>query len=338
MRRSIFEQLTFVCPVCRQSGVQSRLALAEVAREDQGFILEALIECTHGQCRSRFPIVAGIPIILRDLDSWWRGNRDYLTRAMVESRKLGDYFAELDRRSQTSSLGWSLVSTYLHSHYAIENRNQKFWQQAVAMLASEASEKPSLDLGCAVGRMTFELASISTIAVGLDLDFRSLVAALQIQKSGSIQFNRVRSSKRLSTESVCFEPRDNVLFLVADALDPPFPAEMFGTVSALNVLDNVSVPLTLIGQMDALLAPGGQLLMCSPYQWRPDIADSAQWLESDVLAAEQFVRAVLCHGAAGSLNLNYTIESETPRVDWTLIQNERQSRCFQVDLLVARKD
>lgn len=336
MRQSIFEQITFVCPLCRQAGIKSELALAEVAVQDQEYVLEGLIGCNS--CQARFPIVSGVPVVLRDLESWWRGSRKHLTHAGVHSNLLGDFFAELDRRGRIATMDWSIVSTYVQSHYAGSGGNQDFWAEVTGVVPEKNASLPSLDLGCAAGRMTFELAAQSSIGVGLDMDFRLVEAAAQIQRQGRVEFHRVHSAKRVRPDRVSFEAPGNTLFLVGDALDPPFGPEAFGTVAALNLLDNVSVPLTLLAQMDALLVSGGRLLLCSPYQWRPDIADPAQWLESEELAADQFVRAVLCQGRAGNLNLNYTIERQNPDVEWLLIQNERQSRRFRVDLLLARKD
>ena len=336
MRASVFESLTFICPVCRQSGHQSQLELAEVAAQDAGFVLEGLIQCRG--CHAQFPIAKGVPVILRDLDTWWHGQRRFLTQADVGSSLLAGFFGELDRRNQVLTPGWANVSTYLLAHYASDHGNNRFWKQTCGVLQSGATEKPALDLGCAVGRMTFELAALAPVSVGVDLDFRYVAAANELLRTGSITYDRIASPKRLEREHLSYAAPANTLFIVADALDPPFAAETFGTVSALNLLDIVSVPLTLLGQMDALLAPGGRLLMSSPYQWQSVAVEPAQWLETDSVPADQFLRSVLCDGPVSSLNLNYTIESEDRKLNWMLVQNERQTRHFEVDLLVARKD
>jgi len=40
-----FEALEPVCPVCRAAGVESPLQIADVAREEDGHILEGVLHC-----------------------------------------------------------------------------------------------------------------------------------------------------------------------------------------------------------------------------------------------------------------------------------------------------
>src|SRR5438132_3720013 len=48
----------------------------------------------------------------------------------------------------------------------------------------------ALDLGCAVGRSTFELARTVPEVIGIDLSQRFIASALEIQKTGQIRFRR----------------------------------------------------------------------------------------------------------------------------------------------------
>ncbi len=71
--------------------------------------------------------------------------------------------------------------------------------------------------------------------------------------------------------------------VLADALDPPFEAHSFGAVVATNLLDSCRDPALLLGQMDALLRPGGTLLVTSPLAWDPGVTPPAAWMqEADV--------------------------------------------------------
>ena len=55
--------------------------------------------------------------------------------------------------------------------------------------------------------------------------------------------------------------------LLADALDPPFNADSFGTILLVNLLDSCRDPGLLIQQADALLRPGGRVLLASPFAY-----------------------------------------------------------------------
>lgn len=104
---------------------------------------------------------------------------------------------------------------------------------------------PVLDLGCGAGH---DLSSV--VIVGLDLHW----SALQHHRG----------------------PR-----LLADALDPPFDGDRFGAVLALNLLDSCRAPYLLLQQADALLRPGGTLVLTSPFCWRPDVTAPEAWLEPE---------------------------------------------------------
>jgi SAM-dependent methyltransferase len=127
------------------------------------------------------------------------------------------------------------------------------------------------------------------------------------------------------------------LFLVADALDPPFSAESFDFVAALNLVDNVHLPLVLLGQMDALLSPGGCLLLGSPYEWRTELADPREWLETEELDAPGMVRRIIEGAIFPQMGLQYEVAEEMAQVPWPLRHHSRHWSLFLVHLIKARK-
>ena len=59
--------------------------------------------------------------------------------------------------------------------------------------------------------------------------------------------------------------------VVADALAPPFAPGAFASVVALNLLDSCRDPRALLLALDAQLAPGGALLLASPFAYEDAI-------------------------------------------------------------------
>ena len=66
--------------------------------------------------------------------------------------------------------------------------------------------------------------------------------------------------------------------VLADALDPPFRGEAFDAVLAVNLLDSCRDPFLLLQQADALLRPGGTLVLVCPFHWREEVTAPADWL------------------------------------------------------------
>lgn len=59
--------------------------------------------------------------------------------------------------------------------------------------------------------------------------------------------------------------------VLGDALDPPFRAASFDAVLAINLLDSCRDPFLLLQQADALLRPGGTLVLSAPFHWRDEV-------------------------------------------------------------------
>lgn len=332
MLASLNTAVTLSCPRCRQRGVAASLQPAQVLQASGGFVLEGFFGCSS--CPAHYPIVAGVPIILREAAAWWHDCRDPLCQPACASPELRRYFAGLTAASAEQQAQERLLGSYLDSHYGSTPAPPPlpdpavYWER-LAGLAADPAPGQALELGCATGRYTFELARLSELAIGIDLNFALVAAAARIQREQAISFPPRPDSP--------YPAPQNVLFMVADALDPPFQAGAFSRIAALNLLDNVTQPLLLLQQLDALLAGGGHLILASPYAWRADICPPEQWLESAELDAAGTLRQLLTGRLLPELGLDYALAREQPAVPWVLRQHERAWQLFLVDLLSARK-
>jgi SAM-dependent methyltransferase len=120
--------------------------------------------------------------------------------------------------------------------------------------------------------------------------------------------------------------------LVCDAHDPPFGAASFSVVAALNLLDTTPEPWILLGQMDALLAPGGLLVVSLPYQYDAGVPPAARLDGPDDLHA-------LLEGRQPLLEyLSYTIVDAEAWLPWVMPANDRLVHEYRVHAVVARKN
>ncbi|MBL4849505.1 MAG: methyltransferase domain-containing protein [Planctomycetes bacterium] len=120
--------------------------------------------------------------------------------------------------------------------------------------------------------------------------------------------------------------------VVGDAADPPFLAHSFDAVLAINLLDSCPDPRTVLGQADALLRPGGTLILACPYAWDPELTPLERQFEAtDLLAALSGDPASL------GLRFNYELDLVEDRVSWRLQQGSRTVQEHACQLIVARK-
>ncbi len=139
----------------------------------------------------------------------------------------------------------------------------------------------ALDLGCAVGRSTFELGRHGHEVIGIDYSQRFIDAAETIRRDGEMSYDRIDEG-RLSTRLVAHAPpdvdRSRLHFEAGDAMDLRGDLGCFDAVLMANLIDRLADPQRCLAQLGSLLNPGGQLVITSPYTWLEDFTPRARWL------------------------------------------------------------
>jgi putative 4-mercaptohistidine N1-methyltranferase len=139
----------------------------------------------------------------------------------------------------------------------------------------------ALDLGCAVGRSSFELARYCTEVIGIDYSQSFIRAAVEIRKHGQIHFDRTDEGT-LTSRCVASVPheidRNRVHFEMGDALKLRAALGDFDVVLAANLLCRLEDPIQLVLKFSQLVRPGGQLILVSPYSWSKEFTPAAKWL------------------------------------------------------------
>jgi SAM-dependent methyltransferase len=125
----------------------------------------------------------------------------------------------------------------------------------------------ALDIGCACGRTTLDLARDHRYAFGLDRSRALVRAAEGVRRAGRARYRTVVEGDLVRQHDVAVEAPPNATFLLGDALRLPFPDRAFATVVALNLLDRVPDPERAVDEMGRVVAPGGLLLVGSPWTW-----------------------------------------------------------------------
>ena len=148
----------------------------------------------------------------------------------------------------------------------------------VRRLWTPRPEGDALDAGGAVGRVTFELARDHRHAYGFDFSKALVRGAARVAHEGRAAYRTQVEGDLYSDNIVEFDAPDNASFFVADALHVPAPDERFETVVALNLLDRVPDPTRLLDELARVTAPGGTLLIGSPYTWLETFTSRDRWL------------------------------------------------------------
>ncbi len=340
-----------VCPRCRgpaRGAIPLRLEQVLARKGDE--VLEGILACGRPQCEARYPVLRGVPVVVKDLSRWWEAEGRGLVWPPPGDSALAGLLQDLEEGGRPARGRRGLLGCQVEFHYGAGRSGtsrldpagppvEDYWRVVTKLLDVPASGRRGLvlDLGCSVGRATFELARGSLLAVGIDLSLEQVAWAESLRRGDRVTYERLRHGRTYERITLDLRMPENAFFAVADALDPPFLEATFDLVAALNLLDSVSLPLVLLGQMDALLKPGGDLVVGSPYAWSEDIADAGEWLERDGATPARFVREILEGRALPATGLRYSILEERDRVAMPLRQNDRHVSVFDVHLLRARR-
>jgi SAM-dependent methyltransferase len=243
-----------VCPAC--SDREAPLDL-NVKEEKDGDVLEGKLGCPV--CRAGYPIRQGVAVLLAE-DS--------------EARKALD-----ESRGYNSP---AMLSSYLWSHFCDlfgdpdASEAYKFWSSGL-----EKTDGDALDIGCAVGRLTFDMVGTHDRAVGIDTSAVFVQKAREIMFRKRMDFDMIVEGHLTKPVSCDFGDRDfdGVEFIVADAMALPFRSGDFATVSAINVLEKVSDPLKHLEEVDRMLRKSASTFVFSdPFSWDENFSPREKWL------------------------------------------------------------
>lgn len=296
---------------------------------------EGLLACVG--CGCTYPIADGVPLLVPDLGGLMRSDGLAVAEAVPP-----DVAARL-ARDVPDGEPWArlleFISTWMTAHYGdwvlpTPGGTLPFGFQPFAdRLAALSPVRTAVDLGCGFGRGTLALAARADHVIGLDLSTAAVRRARRMALGEPVSY-AVRQAGRHYTTRTAVPPAavQNVRFIVGDALDPPLIPGAFERVVAINLLDNVRSPAVLLSVMDGLCAPGGELVLSSPFAWSSDIVDDDERLGTiDPLGA-----LVERLEAGTGLGAPYVIEDQA-EVPWTLRRDARSTVSYSVAWLRARK-
>jgi len=197
----------------------------------------------------------------------------------------------------------------------------------VARLPAQAR---ALDLGCAVGRSTFELARHCSEVIGIDYSHRFIEVAQQLQQQGTISYAYADEGV-LTTPATALVPagidRDRVKFEQGDAQALRPELGRFDVVLMANLVDRLPDPRCCLNSLPALVRSGGQLILTTPGTWLEDYTARRQWLggfEENGRPVRTFetLQAVLepQFALARSLDLPFLLREHARKFQWSVAQ------------------
>ncbi|MCD4756653.1 MAG: 5-histidylcysteine sulfoxide synthase [Arcobacteraceae bacterium] len=181
-----------------------------------------------------------------------------------------------------------IVAQYCEFHYGQEYLGVKNFPKTIAELAKKYSTdttKKVLDLGCSVGRCSFELKKYFPSVTGIDFSTRFIKVAIDLQEKKHINYKQkiegdITKDKTVTLVDLELDnlDMDGLEFWQGDAcnLKPNF--DSYDMIVAINLLDRLYDSRKFLNDITEKLNPNGILIIASPFTWSEEYVSKKEWL------------------------------------------------------------
>jgi putative 4-mercaptohistidine N1-methyltranferase len=181
-----------------------------------------------------------------------------------------------------------LLAQYAEFHYGdtyfgVENFPKALTEICITAMGDRPRRR-ALDLGCAAGRATFELAEHFDKVTGIDFSARLIGLGVQMAEEGRLRYTRTDEGELLDycTRTLAAigldETRDRVEFSQGDACNLKQLFSGYDLVLSANLIDRLYDPALFLDRVHERLVPGGLLVIASPYTWLEEHTPRAAWI------------------------------------------------------------
>ncbi len=224
-----------------------------------------------------------------------------------------------------------VVSQYCEFHYGrtyfgVANFPARC-AEACCRYTQGRSRSKALDLGCAVGRASFELAKEFERVTGIDFSARFVRVALQLKEKGVVHFELAEEGEIVSyhearlSELGLDRVADRVEFFQGDAtnLKPQFTG--YDLILAANLIDRLYDPKKFLEAVHERLNVGGMLVITSPYTWLEEFTKKENWLGGVRKAGEPYLTLDALHDL---LSAHFVILDEPSDLEFVIRETRRK--------------
>ncbi len=181
-----------------------------------------------------------------------------------------------------------LVAQYCEFHYGDTHFGVPNFAVRCAEICRELTRgrepAKALDLGCATGRASFELAKFCGEVTGIDFSARFIRVCHQLQENGHIRYaipdeGELVSFREQSLAALGLDaPAGRIEFRQGDAhnLKPQYTG--YDLVLAANLVDRLYDPARFLADIAGRVRAGGLLVLLSPYTWLAEFTPRDKWL------------------------------------------------------------
>jgi Methyltransferase domain len=350
------------CPSCLDEAVGS-LELTSPSPNKGEDVLHGTLCCTG--CGTNFPILAGVAILVGDLENYLRLHARGIA-SLVDEADVPEIYRDAIRQglaesdaSEEDQEAERVNALYYMNHYLqalpknpwwrprrnfspeIDRLVKNFWNHGpFALIARWTKNRKKLDaieLGCSVGGLARVLAPQLRTYLGVDTSFVSIALARHLNLGAPYPLSLALPQDLLlgpQTKKLPLPRRPRgaqVDFLVAELENLPVAKGGFDLAVALNVIDVIEDPATLPAIQFELLKKNGLSIQSSPFLWNRNVAaELREILPGKIKTSSEAV--VYLYEQQG-----FSISKSVEHVPWLFLEHFRKIGLYSLHVFSARK-
>ena len=182
----------------------------------------------------------------------------------------------------------ALVTQYLEFHYGPEalgvpNFPRACAAEAIRHLPADRRRR-ALDIGCSVGRSTFELARWFETVEGVDFSARFIQSGVRLGQGGEVHYEVSTEGELTTKRGVSLERlglsdvAGRVAFTQGDACNLKPIHTGYDLVLAGNLVDRLYDPSLFLDLITGRILPGGLFVVTTPWTWLEEYTPKDKWL------------------------------------------------------------
>ena len=198
-------------------------------------------------------------------------------QSAYEEKVTTDYYTTDSVISQYCHFGWG------ENRLGVENYPAKCANIALEVMQNKPKKK-ALDIGCAIGRSTFELARGFEEVIGVDFSTRFIQEAETLKQNGVLRYAMSTEGELSDFHEVNLvefgleDTRNKVSFWQADACNLKPLYKDFDLIFGGNLIDRLYDPKKFLDTLASRLNDGGVLILTSPYTWQEESTSKEKWI------------------------------------------------------------
>jgi len=327
--------------------------------------MQGVLHCSDIECQMEFPIIDGIPIIVPNV-------RSYITDNLYHITAREDLFGSMDSllgdgvgpntlfdatRQHLSSYCWEhykdIGSKYIDSIELGDkiDRTENSLLNCLNLSLNHLERSTyatAIDIGCSVGRTSFELADrCEGLVLGVDINFSMLRLAQSILYTGKMRYPLRRVGivyDYITQNNITFESNERVDFWCCDALNLPFENSRFELASNWHVLDAVNSPFALLQNLHYVLKPEAESIIASPFDWSTTATPLEAWIgghsqrSENKGSSELALKNILSSDKASKFYTGLALKKEITKEPWNIRIHDRHTATYKTDIFISKAE